>query len=176
MKFCDSIGRQWEPEINVVTIGRVRDRLKINLLELVVPNSTLPDRLNDPCLMVDILYLLCLEQVEKLALSDSDFGKAMTPDGIEDGWHAVIEGIVNFSPRGLRPAYQKVMEKARKLDKAQSEKIKTLIEGPAFDAMLDKAISDRLSQLSTLPNESTGDAGNSLELSASSLGLTPSQP
>jgi hypothetical protein len=51
MKFADNAGRQWEPEINVVTIGRVRDRLKINLLELVLPNSTLPERLSDPCLL-----------------------------------------------------------------------------------------------------------------------------
>lgn len=175
-KFADSTGRQWEPEINVVTIGRVRDRLKINLLELVLPNSTLPDRLADPCLMVDVLYLLCKDQADKLDLDDVAFGKAMTPDGIEDAWTGVLEGIVLFSPRGLRPAYQKVLVKAWAFEAAQAAKIKALTEGPEFEAMLDREIEKRLNPPPTLPSDSTGDVGSLPESSASSPAETPSPP
>jgi hypothetical protein len=179
-KFADNVGRQWEPEINVVTIGRVRDRLKINLLELVLPNSTLPERLGDPCLMVDVLYLLCKDQADKLEVDDLAFGKAMTPDGIEDAWTGVLEGIVSFSPRGLRPAYQKVLTKAKAFEAAQTARIKTLVEQPEFDAMLDRAMESPLNRNqnrpATLPSESSGDAGSSPALSASNQAETPSPP
>jgi hypothetical protein len=141
-----------------------------------LPNSTLPDRLDDPCLMVDVLYLLCKDQADKLDVDDMAFGKAMTPDGIEDAWTGVLEGIVLFSPRGLRPAYQKVLTKAKAFGAAQAAKVKTIVEGLEFDAMLDREMEKRLNQPATLPSESIGDAGNSPELSASNPGETLSPP
>jgi hypothetical protein len=175
-QFADKDGRKWEPEVNAVTIGRVRDHLKINLLELVLPNSTLPDKLNDPCLMVDVLYLLCKDAADAVGVDDVTFGKAMTPDGIEDAWTGVLEGIVNFSPRRLRPAYQKVLTKAIAFEAAQAAKVKTIVEGPEFEAMLDRAMESHLNPPTTLPRESTGDAGSLLESSASSPVATPLLP
>ncbi len=174
--FRDSDGRQWEPEINVVTIGRVRDRLKINLLEVVLPDSTLGQRLADPCLMVDVLFLLCQDQAAKLGVDEVAFGKAMTADGIEDGFMLVLEGVVNFSPRGLRPAYQKVFEKAKAMEAAQAARIRKTVEEPEFEAMLNRAIDELGNPPSTSPSNSTGDAGNSPVSSASSQGETPSPP
>jgi hypothetical protein len=173
-KFTDNAGRSWEPEVNVVTIGRVRDRLGINLLELLLPNNTLAERLNDPCLLVDVLYLLCKDQADAQGVSDTDFGKSQNMDGIEDAWSAVLEGLVLFSPRGLRPAHQKVLEKARKYQAAAESQIKTLVAGPEFDAMLEREIARRLSPPTTLPSESTGDAGNSPESLASNPDAIPS--
>jgi len=172
-KFTDSAGRSWEPEVNVVTIGRVRDGLKINLLELLLPNSTLAEKLNDPCLLVDVLYLLCKDDADARGLSDIEFGKAQTMDGIEDAWSAVLEGLVLFSPRGLRPAHQKVLEKARKYQAVATEQVKLLAEHPEFDAMLETEIARRLNPPTTLPSESTGDAGNSPESSELSPAITP---
>lgn len=173
-KFVDAENRSWTPEVNVVTIGRVRSALKINLLELLLPNSTLGETLSDPCLMVDVLYLLCKDQAEKCGVTDEAFGKAMTPDGIEDGWNAVLEGVVSFSPRGLRPAHQRVLEKAKAYQTAAADRIKEMVAGKEFDARLDKAIKDRLNQLEKLPSESTGDASSLQESSESSPGETPS--
>lgn len=173
-KFTDNAGRSWEPEVNVITIGRVRDRLGINLLELLLPNSTLAERLNDPCLLVDVLYLLCLEKAEARNVSDIEFGKAQGMDGIEDGWNAVLEGLVLFSPRGLRPAHQKVLEKARKYQAAAEGQIKVLVEKPEFDAMLEREIARRLNPPTTLPSKSTGDAGHLPESLESSPAVTPS--
>ncbi len=173
-KFTDNAGRTWEPEVNVVTIGRVRDRLGINLLELLLPNSTLAERLNDPCFLVDVLYLLCQDDANVRGLTDLDFGKSQNMDGIEDAWSAVLEGLVLFSPRGLRPAHQRVLEKARKYQAAAAEQVKLLVERPEFDAMLEMEIARRLNPPTTLPNESTGDAGNSPESLESSPAATPS--
>ena len=173
-KFLDAENRYWEPEVDVVTIGRVRKALGINLLELLLPDSTLAERLTDPCLLVDILYLLCEEQADKSGVSDTAFGKAMTPDGIEDGWAAVLEGIVLFSPRGLRPAHQRVLEKAKKYQEAAAEKVKMLVAGPEFEAMLDRELEKRLNPPEKLPTESIGDVSSLPESSESSPAETPS--
>lgn len=175
MKFTDTAGRSWEPEVNVVTIGRVRTVLKINLLELLLPNSTLGETLSDPCLLVDVLYLLCKDQADALGMSDVDFGKALTMDGIEDAWSGVLEGLVLFSPRGLRPAHQKVLEKARKYRAAAAEKVRMLVEDPEFEMMLEKQLDLLLSPPTILPSESTGGASSLPGSSESSPAAIPSQ-
>jgi hypothetical protein len=173
-RFADKEGRSWEPEVDVVTIGRVRAALKINLLELLLPNTTLPEQLNDPCLIVDVLYLLCRDEADRLGMDSDAFGRAMTPDGIEDGWDAVLEGLVLFSPRGLRAAHQKVLEKAKRFQATAAERLRTAIESPEFEAMLDREIDRRLNPPATWPNESTGGASSSPASSASRPDETPS--
>ena len=175
MKFIDANNRSWVPEINVVTIGRVRSALDINLLELLVPDNKLAERLTDPCLLVDIIYLLCKDEADRLAIDATEFGRSMTPDGIEDAWAAILEGIVLFSPRGLRPAHQRILEKAKAYQAAAAAKIKTLVAGPEFDAMLDREMEKRLSLPTLSPTESTGDASSLPESSESSLDETLSE-
>ena len=174
-KFVDAENRSWQPEVNVVTIGRVRTVLKINLLELLLPENTLAARLEDPCLLVDILYLLCKDEADKRDIDDIAFGKAMTPDGIEDGWSAVLELLVGFSPRGLRPAHRKVLEKARQYQAKAAEQVKALTEGPEFNAMLDRELAKQLNPPTSSPSESTGDVSSSPESSESSPAETRSQ-
>lgn len=165
-KFTDLRGRVWEPEVNVITIGRVRDALGINLLELLLPDSTLAERFNDPCLLADVLYLLCKDQADKEKVSDVEFGRALTADNLEDGWTVALEGIVSFSPRGLRPAHRKVLEKAQAYQAAAAEKITAMVAGPEFDAMLDVELAKRLNLPALSPTGSTGDASSLPESSA----------
>lgn len=173
LAFRDKQGRSWEPEVNVVTIGRVRLALGINLLELLLQanapddNGTLAERLSDPCLLVDVLYLLCKDQADRLGITDDDFGRSMTPDGIEDGWGAVLEGIVSFSPRGLRPAHQRILEKARAYQRAAEAKIEAMVTGTEFDRILDQAMEAAVQRQPNLQTASTG-AASSLPVSSES--------
>jgi len=176
MSFRDKEGREWTVEIDVTTIKRVREALDINLLELVVAGSDLPEKLGDPCLLVDVLYLLCKDRADILDLDDVAFGKAMTPDGIEDAWSSILEGIVNFSPRGLRPAYQKMLATATRYQEAQATRAKSLIESPEFEQMLTKELDRRLSIQETSPSSGIGGVGNSAESSESTPVDTPLQP
>jgi len=159
-KITDKKGREWAVEIDVVTVGRVRKALDINLLELVVPGSDLPQRLSDPVTLVDVLYVLCQEQAEKHGVGDVDFGRSLSPDAIENAGVALLEGVVNFSPSGTRPAMQKVLEKAKRIGATQEKKVQQIVESPEFDVMLDKAMMGPISAPETMPSESTGDASN----------------
>ncbi len=158
MKFIDQDNRPWEIEINVVTVGRIRSGLKINLLELIVPDNGLAERLSDPCAIVDVLYLLCKEQADAAGVSDIEFGKSMTPDAIEDAWDAVMQGVVNFSPRGMRSANQKILDKAKAFREKAATQIKSAIDSSDFDAMLDSAMTKALTTPPSSPNDFTGTA------------------
>ena len=174
MSFVDTQNRQWTPEINVVTIARVRKTLDINLLELMLPDNPLAERMNDPCLVVDVLYLLCEEQVKRIDLSAEDFGRAMNADAIEQGMAELLEGLVLFSPSGIRPAHQKILEKARVYRMKAAQRIRELVTDETFDAMLEREIDKRLNPPGSSPTESSGDATSSPGSSALNPGETHS--
>jgi hypothetical protein len=175
-RFTDGKGRPWDVEIDVVTIGRVRERLKVNLLEVVLPDNTLLEKLADPCLLVDVLFALCEDQAKEKNVSDIDFGKSMTPESIEEGLRGILEGVVNFSPRGVRPAYQKMLDAARKYEMMQAERIKSFVEGAEFTVTLEATMERYLNPPPSLPTESIGDAGSLPELSESSPTTIPLRP
>jgi len=121
-----------------------------------------------------VLYLLCKDQAEARGVSDVEFGKAQTMDGIEDGWSAVLEGLVLFSPRGLRPAHRKVLEAANRYQAKAAAQVKAMVEGPEFETALEGAMDRLLSLPTILPSESTGDVSNLPASSESSPAATPS--
>jgi hypothetical protein len=182
-RIKDTKGREWDIAVNVLTLGRVRDTVKVNLLEAILPENGLVERLaGDLVELAWVLFLIVQDQAESLGVADKEFYAYLDRDALDDGLRAILEGVVSFSPSGLRPAYRKVLETARRVEATQAEKIKTLIDSPEFDAMLDSEISKALSSPTGSPSETTGDAGSSPASSESTLptgasaGDTPSQP
>jgi hypothetical protein len=167
-RFTDREGRTWDIDINVRSISRVRGLLDVNLLELLLQDSKLNERLDDPVQLVDVLYVLCKDQCDAQNVTDEHFGRSLTRDSIEDGWRAVLEGLVSFSPRGVRPAYRKALDKARTFLAVQESKLQATVETPEFDQAMEQALEKFLSP-GRPPIESSTTAGN---LPASS-GSTP---
>lgn len=172
-QFVDGKGRQWRPEVNVWTIKRVRECLGYNLIEMLVPKNTLIEKLSDPCAMVDVLYVICEDRARAASVTDEQFGRDMTPEAIEDGWAIVLQGIVNFSPSGVRPAHQKVLDKATALEKVQAERLKTLVASKEFEETLDKAMNRHLQALEISPTSGSGDVSSLPESPESSPGNIP---
>lgn len=96
-KFKDSTGREWPIEINVTAIKRVRTLLDVDLMEIL--GGKLIERMRlDPIFLVDVIYVLCKPEAEKLQISDAAFGEAMAGDAIEGATTALLEAIVGFFP------------------------------------------------------------------------------
>lgn len=172
--FKDKAGRPWDVDINVVTVGRVRKALGINLLELVVPKSKLNEQLEDAETLVNVLYLLCKDQADAKGITDEDFGRALDIDSIDEGWDAILEGVVGFSRRAARPALQKVLDKARKYKTIQEEQIQKELADPELDARLDKAMEEAMAKmLGTSPTDTSTTALSSSESVESPQALTP---
>jgi len=103
--FRDGAGRLWHVHIDVATLRRVKEHTGLNLTDLVcaqphqAENDCLVRLLADPVLLVDVLYLVCLPEVEQRELSDQDFGRALAGDSLAEAIDALLDGLIAFFPR-----------------------------------------------------------------------------
>ncbi len=133
--FTDNIDRSWDVAINVAAVKRVRDLVRVDLLE-IVEGSLIEKLIRDPILLCDIVYAVCKPQADEREVGDEDFGRAMAGDAIEHATTALLEDLVSFcpSPRDRKnlgrvlEATTRVMDRARdlieqKLDSGELERI-----------------------------------------------------
>jgi len=116
--FTDSQGRTWNVVLNVGALRRVRDLLKVDLLD--VARGDLLERLaDDPVLLVDVLYVLCKTDAEAQGVSDEDFGRAMVGGVLDEAGSALMQELLGFFPSAQRArALGKLM---RMLDAREAE-------------------------------------------------------
>jgi len=173
--FRDTTGRAWSFDVNVTTIKRVRSMLGVNLLDLASPEKSkdVSEQFEDPIFVVDVLYCLCKDQADAQAVSDEAFGEALDIDAIESASDALLEGVIDFFQKSIRPAYRKVLDATRRVRLKQQKRLAELMSDPTFEATIDKEV-ERI--LGNGRSESSSDATNSLESPESNPDSTPSEP
>jgi len=108
--FTDNAGRTWTVAINVDAIKRVRDLLKVDLLE-VLDGKLIEKLYRDPVLLCDVIYAVCKPEADARNVTDEDFGRAMAGDAIEHATKALLEELVGFSPSPRdRANLQRILE------------------------------------------------------------------
>ncbi|MCE5280340.1 MAG: hypothetical protein ABFD92_07860 [Planctomycetaceae bacterium] len=112
--FKDTENRTWQVAVNVGSIKRVRDVLGINLLEMI-ESKEMQALITDPMQVVDILYVMCGEQIESRSLSAEQFYAGLVGDVLGDAADALLEDLVDFFPRGRRELLRKAAGKCRTL-------------------------------------------------------------
>ena len=99
--FTDSQGRTWSVVINVSAIKRVRELLGVDLLD--VANGELLSRLaDDPCVLVDVLFVLCKPEADAKGVTDEDFGRGMVGVVLDEASAALMKELLDFFPSALR--------------------------------------------------------------------------
>src|SRR6266852_4935338 len=98
--FKDANGKvQWQLEITVSSIRRVRALAGVDLLTLVKDGfKPLGELVGDAVRLADVLWALVQPQAERLAVSDEDFGRALYGDVIALAAEAFVEELVDFFP------------------------------------------------------------------------------
>lgn len=136
------------------SIKRVKDLLKVNLLE-ITEGDLINTLIKDPILLCDIVFVMCKPQADHEKVTDEDFGLAMRGDAIDDATKALIEEMVDFSPS---PRERAVWKKAMAMVWKTTEQAHDIL-----DEKMDKEL-ERLASL-TLENarKSFGDAPASSE-------------
>ena len=141
--FSDRRGRTWEVELNVAQMKRVRSTLGIDLVNVIAVNSDgtlkttlIDDIVNDPCLLVDILWVVCEKQAKAQGVTDEDFGSALAGDAIEDATRAFLDELVDFFPGARRLVLKKAVDLARKFAGRMAETLKEALESPELEAMV----------------------------------------
>ena len=99
--FKDCEGRTWSVTLNVLQMKRIRANLGVDLVNVIALDSggkvkvDLVDRIaNDPCLLVDILWVCVEEEAKAAGVTDEQFGRSLAGDAIEDATRAFLDELV----------------------------------------------------------------------------------
>jgi hypothetical protein len=155
--FSDNAGRTWVISINVSTIKRVRGLLDgFDLLSLVNDKfDGLGKLLSDPVKLVDVIYVICKDEADKLNITDEEFGRSMAGDAIEHATNAFMAELTDFFPDPrTRTGIRKVIE--------TSQKVRDRLMDRMMENMENLDVNSVVSRLNGL-------SGNSRESSESTL-------
>ena len=138
--FTDSKGRNWEVELNIRQMKRVRDTLGIDLVNVIstgkdgtVSTDMLERVESDPILLVDILWVLCEGQAKPAGVTDDDFGSSLAGDSIEDATRAFLDELVDFFPGARRLYLKKAVDLARKFRQESLEVLQKVLASPDLE-------------------------------------------
>jgi hypothetical protein len=122
--FKDNQGRVWSVQINVTTLRRVLDLLKVNLLKLTEGGvEGLGEFLSNIILLVDTLYCLCKDEADARGVTDEEFGRSMWGDAIQGGMDAFLEEYADFFPDAKkREILKQWLAKGRRVEAILSER------------------------------------------------------
>ena len=96
-QFVDCGGNTWLIQLNVDTIKRVRDLIKVDLTDVAAGDPPLIVRLGtDVILLCDVLFAVCAAQASKAGVTDEEFGRAMGGDALLAGSTALMEELTDF--------------------------------------------------------------------------------
>ena len=95
--FIDESKRTWEINITIGMIKRVLKLLKVDLLELDKGTPPLLTRLStDLMLLVDVIWVLIMDQAALVNVTDEEFGMALNGPAVGAAQEAFYEELVLF--------------------------------------------------------------------------------
>ena len=141
--FKDRDGREWQVVLNVFQMKRVRAVLGVDLINVIELDRDgqvkvdMIDRIaNDPCLLVDILWVLVQDQARTLNVTDEQFGTALAGDAIESATKAFLDELVDFFPGARRLFLKKAVGIARRWSDETARTLKEALESPELEERL----------------------------------------
>ncbi len=148
--FTDSKGRAWDVELNVHQMKRLRDRLGVDLANVIstgpgggVETGTLERLASDPCLLADVLWVLCEKSAKAAGVTDEEFGSSLAGDSVEEATRALLDELVDFFPGARRLFLRKALDLAKKRADESERALRTALESPEFEERLRTSLDAR---------------------------------
>ena len=145
--FKDNKGRTWEIALNVWQMKRLRDTLGIDLVNVITLDAggkvkvDLVDRIaNDPCLLVDILWVCVEDEAKAAGVTDEEFGRSLAGESIEEATRAFLDELVDFFPGAKRLFLKKAVELSRKFGGEMTEALGKALEGPELERRVEESM------------------------------------
>lgn len=114
--FKDSTGCNWNLQINVAAVKRVKTACGVDLSQI---SDDLIERFSsDPCLAVDVLYVLVKAQADAIPLTDEQFAERLGGDSLELAGEAFMQELIDFFPSRTRSMLQRAASKGKELQAA----------------------------------------------------------
>jgi len=138
-KFKDNKGREWEIEINIASIKKVKRLIDVDLMQSL-DGKFLQELSKDVVRMIDTIYVLISAQADAEGVTDEMFGESLAGDAVDAAINAFLDELVNFCPAQKRTLLQTVLTKIRGLEKTQIAAAQTLVDSVEFDEILSQEI------------------------------------
>ena len=155
--FKDSNGQDWQIILNVLQMKRVRAALGIDLVNVITLDKDgavkvdLIDRIaNDPCLLVDILWVLVESEAKEEGVTDVDFGSSLAGESITEATKAFLDELVDFFP-GARHLF---LKKAVEVSRRYGEEMTGLLEKALADPTFENRIRESMNSSQSSPGSS----------------------
>lgn len=138
--FKDNADRTWSLNISVFAVKRCRALLNVNIYGLVTDGfAGMDDLLADPCKLVDVLFVLCMDEAKTAGVSDEDFGRGLAGDALQRASDAFVDELIDFFPDPrARAGLRKVMETSAKLKAHLLEKVMERASALDLDSLATK--------------------------------------
>ena len=150
--FKDNRGRSWQIALNVYEMKRVRAILGVDLVNVIALGKDgkvqvdLIDRIaNDPCLLVDILWVLVEAEAKEQGVSDVDFGSSLAGAAIEEATKAFLDELVDFFPGARRLFLKKAVEVSRQFGEEMTAVLERTLADPEFEKRLRESMNSSAS-------------------------------
>jgi hypothetical protein len=137
--FQDTSGRVWHVRITVDTLRRAKS-LGFDLPELGAGGPLLARLSSDPIALADLLWLVCQEQAATAMITDTDFGRLLAGDVIDQATEALLEGMVEFLPESRRRLLNLARAKLRETETATLAKAEEMLQAIDPHAIARQAI------------------------------------
>jgi len=165
MNFTDATGDGWTLTITVGAAKRVRDLLKVDLLQPLAGEPPLLTRLStDLILLCDVLYVICQPQADERSLTDVQFAERLGGEALEQAHEAFLGGLVDFFRQLRRTDLVAAIERQREVVRRAVGLTEQTVAGAEFSAIIER-------ELQKIPGSLSGDSPDS---SASTLAPSPS--
>lgn len=140
-QFTDARNRQWNIEVNVASIKRVKSLLDVDLMGVIADQSMLPRLYEDPILLCNILYAICKPQCDERGITDEQFGEGLSGDPIDQATKGLVREVANFSPRPrLRAMLNEILNKVDVRIDREMSLAEARIQSGEIDKILDQAL------------------------------------
>ena len=133
-KFKDKENNSFSIDITLGKVKKVKSELGLDLLALFTDAET-QEKVNDPLTFVDMLYLLCEEQIKRAYKDENQspdivFGEKLDLESLEEATGQFMDALIDFFQEAkrvkllrLKQAAEKQMEKEEELMEKELEKV-----------------------------------------------------
>lgn len=128
--FKDNKGREWPVVITIAAVKRVRELVKVDLLNITDGDPPLMTRLSsDLSLVCDVGFALVQPVAAERSVSDTEFGESLGGDAIAGLYEGLWEALRLFFQSLQRNDLVKAIEKQQAVVKAAVNLAAVRIEG-----------------------------------------------
>ncbi len=117
--FRDITGREWQLRITVWDVQRVREELKIDLMDMNTGETPLVSRLHvDMILLIGVIWVCVEDQAKKFEVTPEQFGRSLGGTEVQGATKAFWDELRDFFRQQGREEVAVVIEKGQELAEA----------------------------------------------------------